>query len=548
MGKCWNACKRTLRCMREIGHEYVAKLYLFLMLGILPLVLHNGYIDYAETKFIFFLCASLLCMGIALFCGVSSDTEQVFLLRKKTVICYFLFLISGGVSALLADAPLRAFWGSEGRYCGLLTYLLLGVGIWIVAKGNGSVVYLYLLEIVACVVAFLGIMNHYYEDPLGVYFNLVESEHGYFSSTLGGMVNVGDFLAIMFVVGAMLFCLTKETARWSIVHFLTMLSCETAIILNGADGAYIGVFVFLFLSPFIWKNRKEVICYLEVVSVLLGTNVVLECLGILGIQEKETTGVGTLLRHQWQIFIVILIINTFLLLYLKRKDAKDFILGRKWKKIYAVGLSIVIVLGVTSLILVNAELLHLSNESLQKWLLITDEWGNGRGYIWREVWKGYWELPILKKIFGIGPTMLWQWSFTRVSTVSYIVEFDHAHNMFLHFLMTHGLVGSLAWFGWLFGTLTVGLKKAKQEPLYYALAGGLLTYLGVGMVGVNMLTITVIANIFSASIIGREWKKVENTYEWQKALRLFIVVLLILLLALTLESNGYLFVKQMIYQ
>lgn len=546
MKKCGVACNSVVNSIREVGGKYVINIYLFCMFGMLPLVLHNGYLDYAETKFVFFTCGSIACFGIALLCGVNSYAVGKKIWRKKTVICYIVFLISGGVSALLTDTPLRAFWGYEGRYCGIFMYLLVGCGIWIVSAGNSGTRYLYLLEFVTCVVSILGIFNHYYADPLGVYYNLLESEHGYFSSTLGGMVNVGDYLAIMFVVTAVLYCFSPEGEEGSIIHFITMVCCETAIVLNGADGAYIGLVVFFLLFPLIWRNQKEINRYWSTMFCFLLANIILEWIGLVGVREKTSGGFGIVLRHQWKVLIVLLFMNALYLLFLKRK--KEDIIEAKWKKLYGLILIIVFILGVAGMVLINTGVLQLQNKTVQNWMLITDDWGNGRGYIWRQVWEGYWELPILNKIFGLGPAMLWEWSFTRTSTLSYIVEFDHAHNMFLHFLITHGLIGVLSWFGWLVGTVLVGVKKGKNEPVYYALAGGVITYIGVGMFGVNMLTITVVANVFAASMIGTSWKKEQNHFERIKAWKLFISTILILLLALTLASNGYSFVKEMMYQ
>ena len=105
-------------------------LYLFLALGLLPLVFYNGYFDITETKTLFFVCISLifLLIRLVLFIQSGSQTDGI----GDTSICAaaFPFVLSlGSLMASLSSGFFRdSFLGISGRYQGtgmILLYALV---------------------------------------------------------------------------------------------------------------------------------------------------------------------------------------------------------------------------------------------------------------------------------------------------------------------------------------------------------------------------------------------------------------------------------------
>ena len=77
-------------------------------------------------------------------------------------------------------------------------------------------------------------------------------------------------------------------------------------------------------------------------------------------------------------------------------------------------------------------------------LYISDEWGTGRGYIWKNLWNAYGNYPFINKIFGLGEGTVRQalsyYSDNRMNMLNGSV-IDNAHNIWLHMLVTMGIAG-----------------------------------------------------------------------------------------------------------
>ena len=98
---------------------------------------------------------------------------------------------------------------------------------------------------------------------------------------------------------------------------------------------------------------------------------------------------------------------------------------------------------------------------LGKWsglLRINDEFGSYRGYIWRVVVEEFKDLSIIKKIFGIGPDVLYPLVYEKYGNDMYKVTnayYDNAHNEILQYLITTGIAGVVTYISF----LVVKVKK-----------------------------------------------------------------------------------------
>ena len=69
---------------------------------------------------------------------------------------------------------------------------------------------------------------------------------------------------------------------------------------------------------------------------------------------------------------------------------------------------------------------------------IDDSWGNYRGYVWKRLVESYRDFPLINKIFGYGNE--------SVKTIM-IDGYYNAHNEYLQYLVTTGIVGAVAYIG-----------------------------------------------------------------------------------------------------
>ena len=76
--------------------------------------------------------------------------------------------------------------------------------------------------------------------------------------------------------------------------------------------------------------------------------------------------------------------------------------------------------------------------------IISDEWGSGRDYIWKNTLNGYGNLPFVNKIFGAGEAAT-AWVLSDYSDIASNIlnrsRVDNAHNIWLNTLVTLGIAG-----------------------------------------------------------------------------------------------------------
>ena len=74
--------------------------------------------------------------------------------------------------------------------------------------------------------------------------------------------------------------------------------------------------------------------------------------------------------------------------------------------------------------------------------------------------------------------------------------YDNAHNEFLQLLLTHGLLGTLAYYGW--GVVSVvdifrsGFRKKSEGCVYFAIGFTMICYFVMMLTCVNMVLVTAV--------------------------------------------------------
>ena len=81
-------------------------------------------------------------------------------------------------------------------------------------------------------------------------------------------------------------------------------------------------------------------------------------------------------------------------------------------------------------------------------LAITDDWGSGRGYIWKNLLDGFKNLPFINKIFGAGEAST-AWVLSDYSAAANNIfnrgRVDNAHNIWINMLITLGIAGLIVY-------------------------------------------------------------------------------------------------------
>ena len=118
--------------------------------------------------------------------------------------------------------------------------------------------------------------------------------------------------------------------------------------------------------------------------------------------------------------------------------------------------------------------------ALEPYLVLDADFGSDRGAVWRSCLALYWEFPWWQKLIGGGSGVLARWDMLHRVFPDAVV--DSAHSEYLHYLLTHGLVGLTASLGWLFFALRRALRSGS--PLHAALGLGCAAYAAQALVNI----------------------------------------------------------------
>ena len=94
---------------------------------------------------------------------------------------------------------------------------------------------------------------------------------------------------------------------------------------------------------------------------------------------------------------------------------------------------------------------------------IDDSWGNFRGYVWRRLARVYSDLPFVNKLFGYGNESVMDImtsGFYDEMMAKVGVVYDNAHNEYLQYLVTTGILGAVTYIGLIVSAFVSMIKCA----------------------------------------------------------------------------------------
>ncbi len=445
-------------------------IYLFLLLVVLPLVFHTGYVDIADTKWkyyklftvglisdygvmIFPGCAIILIM---LFIWYALDKKRNGLVFKKPLVTDFFviaYMIVCCISAILAPVKTVVLEGYPGYYMGLYAQLsfcmlyLFSSNICLVpsrgysssnydnGKKNNIICKFFLtdlyLEIIPWIIVvfmmvgstpvmYIGIQNALKRDI----FRMAEvsgTEVARFVSTIGNTGIYAEYVTLMLVAGIYVFCYVKKrlfvivSGMWLILAFIAAL-CARAM--AGAVGVLSILFVFFVLS---FRTRFRFMRYMLMFIIMGISFAIMERIAY---DEEGEFAVVTdklmLTVIDKRIWISMIVIGAIIAMVM-------FIIGRiteeneniKRNRIIPLVLQLIVSVVFVTLIYGVYMYIKMNTEgSLPAWLpasenpnlIFNESWGSNRIDIWKTVLTSYREVnkgDIKLLLFGLGPDNLY---------------------------------------------------------------------------------------------------------------------------------------------
>lgn len=480
---------------------YFMPAFAFLIFIILPLYMKDGYYKIGAEKYNAY--AHLLVFGLPvlalliLFWAIYAfcDEKKAFSLHAikqwLSIPDYWMlsFLVASFLSFGLSSYRNAAFWGYEGWYMGLFSQFTFVILYFLYSRfGMGWQFSISVLCAVSFYTFVIGILHRMMIDPIGVYANIDDYYKGLFLSTLGQASWYSSFICTVMPLGIVCFFLANKPYLRLLSGIYTLAGFTTMVSQN-SDSAYIALaFVMAVLLFVAVESNKGMMRFFEVLFLFSASTKLMHLLLVLHpnpILSLDTLS-EKLIFSNLSIGLMCLSVLGIVLFWgfdSKKKDitrylkiARNCLYGLA---LFAVLLSVLVLwLGATGGL--NASVLALTQKI--PYLTFNDSWGNGRGFTWSATAKIYAEMPVHRKIFGVGPDCY----------ASYAYEFyedyirskwgdnvlQNAHNEWMNMLVNEGLVGAVTYLGIYVSMFVRFMKNRTGAPLVFAVACCIAAYVG----------------------------------------------------------------------
>ncbi|MBO5303122.1 MAG: O-antigen ligase family protein [Lachnospiraceae bacterium] len=504
----------------------VSGAYLFLLMTIFPLLVHDGYTDilYVKTGYFYLLTGGyfLLMLGSLLFKPEKAGGKNWGRKAHGTEWCVFGYGIIAVLAWLLCENKQEQFSGIYGRNMGLLTILLcvlcyiciyhfLEFKQYILTGMLGA----------AALVCIVAVCNHLGFDPLSMYpGGHLQSE---FLSTMGNINTLSAYIGILLPFGMTLFMVSKEMLSKKVYGIFCFLGFIGMISAN-SDSAYLTVgiafVVLLYLAKDTCQGTALLALVLEYGTAVLFMHGLREMRGIENCM-KFRSGLSEMLVDI-RLNLGIIILAGVLLMRLmrwqgKEEAAKAEKFWQRMRKILLIILAVIVCIFIGVLLFVNLawekkEAKEYLGE-LYRYLYFSDAWGTKRLRIWKAAVKTYVRLPLLHKLIGVGPAGFY-FATQKYLTAEELAVFAKqgnlvdAHNVYLQELVLFGVIGLLCFLG-IFGSALYSFwRKGKTESYMLAFAMFIIAFFVQAFVNNSHIYIDTL--VFMLMAVGRNLGKCDK--------------------------------------
>lgn len=493
----------------------VCGFYVFLILFIFPMYYQDYYFDILVAKYRFYYVSTLsliIITAIIFFAFLITDfykykgihTKQFIKNFKTSKItasewALFIFLIIVTISTIQSDYRYEAFWGNEGRFSGMFLMLLYGISFLIISRFlRFRQWYIDAFLLSSMFVCGLGIAHYFKLDPLKFKANIELSQYYMFSSTIGNVNTYTSYVSLVVGAAAALFAIEKNITR-QICYFAAMCIGLFALITGMSDNAYLALGVLIVTLPlYLFSSVKKLKKYFLIITVIFTE---FQFIDILNQKFPDhitpMNGLFDIIAAYDKLpFIVCACGLVCIALY-----AADYVLNKEKDKEINLWLRILWLCGILLAVCIADYLLYDVNIAgniekygpLSRYLIIDDEWGTHRGYIWRIGMENFLNFPLIHKLFGSGLDtfgILTSLNNYEEMIARYNEIFDSAHNEYLQYFITIGILGLISYLAFLFFSCLRIMKNSKKSPVTAAVFFAVICYSGQAFVNINLPIVT----------------------------------------------------------
>lgn len=482
--------------MKLKKNNYINILVL-LFLTVFPLFFDNYYINITITKYKVFSILSLSIFFMGLYYTLSANIEQnrrltlnsVSLYLRQMSLCDILFLlllITAVLSCLISEWRLPAFSGVCGKYIGLIFMLLTGGLYYGITRHMTLTPYIkYSFPVILSIISLMAFFQFCGYDVLGFYKGITDGTM--YIATFGHVDVFSAFLCVYLPVCLYLFCYAE--GREHLIYATGSFMGFLAIFSSNSDSSYIGLGISLaVLLIFTVSNTKRLKRYSILLLQLTLAAILWKILPpFFGLVLREQSSITTFFTSSKILFMFALIGSfLFLLCIFMNKQKKN--LPKNLPCILTVFFVLLLLLLIILFIWFSLFDTEKDIGNLANYLRFNNHWGSDRGYVWKWLIEFFGFSPLLTKLFGAGPdtTTLILYKYFKVEMSDELgVFYASAHNEYLNYLVTIGLVGTVLYLSLLILSIIKCFRKRKTNVFFGAVGLAMLAYSCMAIVNIS---------------------------------------------------------------
>lgn len=397
------------------------------------------------------------------------------------------FVLTGLVSTVLSLSPVSALWGLGGYYGGFSLVVITALAyLCIRAFGRASDMdFLFFgVGVTSSIVTVLYVLNIFNIDLIGAYRDTAVVERAQFFSTLGQKDFNAGFFAIVLPIVFYAWLTAKGRAR-NIAYGIPMVFGGLALAVVDAEALTLGVVV----AAMVLVCHKNFDTRMVRRGALIGLSFFAWAAWMHHMRATVyTQGGRSLLSHfgDWQLAVpgMLFCAAVWALLYWRARRGKP---ERSLCTVGRVMTAVCVAAVVLLFLLANLWPGFPSLGKLDDYLVFNDEWGTYRGTGWRAAWGTWSSAPWWRMLLGYGPGSMHRamvaWAGDALT--DRMNTFYAAHNEYLEQLLTTGLLGLVAWVGFVAVHLRRGFR-AWVRPGVAPVLLALCSYLAQAVVSIRV--------------------------------------------------------------
>ncbi len=466
----------------------------FLCIGffvVAPLVMTDGYSNITVTKFTVIGILTISCFFwmlllryfdiVAQGCKITSSIKQKYHMGfvEFSLSIYLLAnLITCIVSGNIAYDIVAVSDKRMGLFYVLLTLMLYSAVRFIKWNEQAELIsFIRIAAIGTCLTIIFAFIQFLGIDIANLISNLAGEEKGNFLSTLGNTAVFGKYCCL--VCPVLIYGLGDNISRNRSGKSKTLLADKVlfavlcalyfvSIVVSNIDAAFLGFGIAIVSLFLLSLHQKKLQVFFD--FLICGTMGILSFAIIYQVAPfaRHLSRFGKAIVDGIFLELVFLVILILIKLWIGKKyhlsdDARKrlFVAG-------GIAVVSVIALAVSSFIYFSLINRTCNIGFAERYLRFNDSWGTERGIVWKWCMNLFSNLPVMNQMFGAGHGMVPQLLMEKYRTqmfneLKYV--FDNAHNVYLHQLISIGVVGTVSYLAVIVSSIVKGLKNKKTAIL-----------------------------------------------------------------------------------